>query len=710
MRTQGGNNDGVSSVPSTLPVDGRQCDCAGGNVPHIRTPQYVSSPTPPIPPIPLHLFEQASIIACGKGHRDGRMRGEMAQSPPRHLSRLATTLILLWAAAREPSCAAARNDSPEATNPTTSSIEQIPIPRVAAMPRQPSPWRVIDWHGKAETLHNWLFETQASQGVDVFFNVDFQASLATLKPGCRVVTSRQHNVYSLPDTVVRLGPLQVSATSLFYNGTVPSMPAYLGLTHPACCQPGQALANVGAVYGSVVAGVWSGRHVGAEFVKAYVASNGVVWNNPPGLHPANVSTFWYGFLNQFFVHGILEKLDLDNDHTVLAAAVDSWARATEVMSGNFAHTGFDFGRMTPIDNGEWTEGDVAGGVAWLGVVAAEVLVGKARQQALEMATTALTFLSAQARSPLYECIMPLGALAAARMNANHAGAFDVQQLLEWSLSDGNNTHRGGWGMISADWGPSAKQVDVGGLIGSITDGGGYAFSGNGIWFVAMLSPVPRYQPQFARAIARWVYRVASSTRYFFGDQPEVQGHQSNPRDRWDVNNVVAYEGLRRCDYNRTVGTCLHGDSFGPFATGDWCEMLDCDNISWACPRGIPCSSASNRVLYGGAAIGVLAGVVASTNDSLVPQLDLQATDVHPSAVDLAYLVYNPRQAPGTTVVSVRCPRCTAAGTYSIADLVAGQSLGTCAVARDHDAGPVCSVNVELYSDTAAVVVFTREGA
>ena len=56
-------------------------------------------------------------------------------------------------------------------------------------------------------------------------------------------------------------------------------------------------------------------------------------------------------------------------------------------------------------------------------------------------------------------------------------------------------------MLGADatWGG----LDVGGTIGSITDGGGYAFAGNGIWSLAALAPVPRYQP-------RWVEHAAGA--------------------------------------------------------------------------------------------------------------------------------------------------------------------------------------------------------
>lgn len=183
-------------------------------------------------------------------------------------------------------------------------------------------------------------------------------------------------------------------------------------------------------------------------------------------------------------------------------------------------------------------------------------------------------------------------------------------MIEFALSDGHNQHRTGWGMIpgGVQWGG----YDVGGLIGSITDGpcllffwsrasptilyrthslaptiticvgGGYAFFGNGLWYLSALAPVPRYAPEFSRAIAIWIYNLANAMKYFFGDHPsppclphhtrkhaltlstatndrspspagdsEVVRHtQSNPHDRWDEHDVVAYEGLRKCDWCR----------------------------------------------------------------------------------------------------------------------------------------------------------------
>jgi hypothetical protein len=245
--------------------------------------------------------------------------------------------------------------------------------------------------------------------------------------------------------------------------------------------------------------------------------------------------------------------------------------------------------------------------------------------------------------------------------------------------------------------------DVGGLIGSLTDGGGYAFLGNGLWSLAALSPVPRYAPQFSRAIAKWTYNLANAARYFYGDTPAVMDRQSNPVDHWDSLNVVGYEGLRKCDFNRTVGKCLHGDAFGPFATGDWCEALNCTDVRWSCnDDGTPCSHRSDRVLYGGGALGVLGGVVAPTNESAVLRIDVLATDVYAADSAPLYLYYNPTNST-VWVAVVGGDACGDGQLHDLVDYATGQEL-----ARGLDCSGVPSAAappaaVQLAPDTARLV-------
>jgi hypothetical protein len=345
---------------------------------------------------------------------------------------------------------------------------QQSIPRIEALPNMPDNWEIIDYRHKAEQLHAWLFSPGSpAANTSIFFNTSVQ--------------------------------------SAWYNGTVASLPSYLGGTQSCAVKPGEALAAVGTIYGSALLGK-SDFGVPAEFIAGYADPSGVVWNNPPGMAPAPAPTFWYGLMNSFMLYSALDKLELPLRHRMLAMAAAQWRAAAQTMGGDFGHTGYDFTAMKPIDNGRWTEGDSAAGIALLAVWAAH----DATQQeadpgpSLELAHTALSFLDRQEKSPLYECVMPQGVLAAARMNAlgdDGEAQYNVSKMLEFALSDGHNQFRKGWGMLSGGtrWGGQ----NVGGLIGSITDGGGYGFMGNGLWSLAALAPVPRYAPEFSRAIAKW---------------------------------------------------------------------------------------------------------------------------------------------------------------------------------------------------------------
>jgi hypothetical protein len=190
--------------------------------------------------------------------------------------------------------------------------------------------------------------------------------------------------------------------------------------------------------------------------------------------------------------------------------------------------------------------------------------------------------------------------------------------------------------------------------------------------MAAVAPIPRYAPEYSKPIAKWVYNAASAARHFFGDVAGAM--QSYPGDRWDIHDVTAYEGLRKCDFNRTEGNCLHGDTFGPFATGDCCEMANCTDIAWACPSPddpvASCSSGSDRVLYGGGALGVLGSVVARTNDSHVLRIDVLATDVYAAPSEPMLLHYNPNKDKAVWV-RVESPQCLAGTPRDVVDASSG---------------------------------------
>jgi hypothetical protein len=222
---------------------------------------------------------------------------------------------------------------PQPVHESSELPEQVTIPRIEQLTTPPNAWDIIDWRAKAEKLHRFLFATEATVGVDVFFNV--------------------------------------SLTSAWYNGSVASMPSYLGEAN-AAHGAGEGLAVIGSVYGSSVIGKDKDSFtLPAEFITVYADPHGIVWNNPNGMRPAPQATFWYGLMNSFMLYSTMDLLQLPVRHQMLQSAAKRWGEASKVMGGNWSHTGFSFKTMQPIDNGRWTEGDAAAGVALLAVWCAE---------------------------------------------------------------------------------------------------------------------------------------------------------------------------------------------------------------------------------------------------------------------------------------------------------------------------------------------------
>ena len=124
--------------------------------------------------------------------------------------------------------------------------------------------------------------------------------------------------------------------------------------------------------------------------------------------------------------------------------------------------------MKPVDNGRWREPDAAAGIAWL-QYAAWRHTGKARH--LAAADACLRFLDRRPTNPYYEVLYAWGALTAARMNAELGRRYDTRKMVEWcfGVSDPPRV-----GVTLGNWGG----YDCAGLVGSVDNRGGYAFTMN----------------------------------------------------------------------------------------------------------------------------------------------------------------------------------------------------------------------------------------
>jgi hypothetical protein len=365
---------------------------------------------------------------------------------------------------------------------------------------------------------------------------------------------------------------------------------------------------------------------------------------------ATGASFWYDVAPSIFAASLSDLYPTSHSlRDLTRESIGNWVSAAEAMHFNFTHTAFSFKTAKPVNNGKWLEADAAAGISWLAFMGSRINDGDAaRARHLACANKAMEALEAMPWNPLYEMQLPFGALTAARLNAEEGSMFDVRKLLNWSLTpdEPKGSHlpaapsgvtRSGWGSVSGQWG--GKTVD--GLIGSSTDGGGYAFFGNTAWFFAALGPLPRYDHRFADALGKWMTAVAVNSRLFYSDQ--LGERQSGPI-RWekDPDNVIPYEGLRKCDYSRPAGRCLHGDAYGPFGTGQNCGDAGVAAGSGRCRPvpSVPYQFSTDRGFYGGNYVGLIGGCVSTTSVAHVLQFDLNANDRFSSPAFPTALLYN----------------------------------------------------------------------
>ena len=123
----------------------------------------------------------------------------------------------------------------------------------------------------------------------------------------------------------------------------------------------------------------------------------------------------------------------------------------------------------------------------------------------------MDYLERSDSSLFYEILPQLAPYVAARMNAQFGTDYDVRKYFDWIL--GGSTARPGWGTILQRWG----SYDAYGLIGSQTDGGGYAFAMN-TFSAPLFAATAKYDPRFADTVGRWMLNIHNAARFFYPDQ------------------------------------------------------------------------------------------------------------------------------------------------------------------------------------------------
>lgn len=476
----------------------------------------------------------------------------------------------------------------------TKQVEQITIDRIAGMPDQPEPFKMLDWREKALNYDQYVFNPNLSGDYLPFLWAD--------------TTKRNfpQNTFGLFTVIgdVRQGP----------KGSV---------------EFHEAINSMGAIMGAGLVGIDKTNQNGVNYVKMvqnyFNRENGwnIMMNNT---HPSVAllgggygRDWWYDVAPNVLFYAVCDLFpNVSEADSLQRIIADQFYKADSVLSGNYDYSYFDYSKMKGMNNHIPKQQDVAGGHAFV-LYAAYQKFGDERY--LKGAMSATNALHNQKESRFYELLMPFGAYIGARLNAEHGTDYEIKKVIDWTFEGCKATDgRTGWGVIAERWG----NYDVHGLQGSITDGGGYAFLMNSFDLAWPLVPMVKYDNRYATTVGKWMLNVTNAARLFYPYEIDDQ-HQWLPEKKEITKNVIAYEGLRKADdYGKEV---LKGVS--PVATGD--------GPKWV--KGQP--EVSMFSLYSSSQVGIFGAIVKKTNVEKILQLDCNITDFYSKEAWPTYLYYNP---------------------------------------------------------------------
>lgn len=475
------------------------------------------------------------------------------------------------------------------------AVIQKPISRVDSMPNLPQPYKMLDWKEKALAYDRFIFDWNNKSEV---------GPLIWLDDNRRNVDQTTFGLYTAIKDI-RQG--KNSNNGEFH----------------------ESLNSLAAILGAGLVGIDKTNQDGYNYVKMiqnyFNSDNG--WNIMMNNTTPSVALlgggygrdWWYDVLPNALFYAVCDVFpNVEGAEQIQRTIAEQFVKADSVLNGNYDYSYFDYAKMQGMVNQIPLQQDAAGGHAYV-LLCAYHKFGDKRY--LTHAKSALDALSAQKDSRFYEILLPLGAYTAAYLNATEGTDYDVQKLLDWTFDGCHSpTGRTGWGIIVGHWG----DYDVSGLQGSITDGGGYAFLMNSIKPAWPFVPMVKYQPQFARAIGKWMLNNANACRLFYPMDID-DAHQWAPELKGITNNNVSYEGLRKYD------------DYGKQSLKDVTPVAIGDGPKWI--KGNPTETMFS--LYSSSPVGIFGAIIKQTNVEGILQLDCNATDFYAERPYPVYLYYNP---------------------------------------------------------------------
>ncbi|MDR1370886.1 MAG: hypothetical protein LBJ72_12315 [Dysgonamonadaceae bacterium] len=471
-------------------------------------------------------------------------------------------------------------------------VVQKAIGRVEEMPNLPQPYRVLDWKEKAKAFDRFVFDWN---------NPSETGCLIWLDDHRRNIDQTTFGLYTAIHDV-RQGK-----------------DANNGEFH-------ENLNSLAALLGAGLIGIDKTSQDGYNYVKMvqnYFNSE-TGWNIMMNNTTASVGgsgggygrDWWYDVFPNALYYAVCDVFPgVTGADAIQHSIAEQFVKADSVLNGNYNYSYFDYGKMEGRVNRIPFQQDAAGGHAYV-LLCAYQKFGNIRY--LNHSKSAIEALLSQTESRFYEVLLPLGIYTAAYLNATEGTNYDVHKLLDW-VFDGckSPTGRNGWGIIVGKWG----DYDVSGLQGDVN---GYAFLMNSIKPAWPLVSMVKYQPQYARAIGKWMLNNTNACRLFYPEEIG-DGNQYLPEWKDKTGNTIAYEGLSRHD--RYGKASLKNVS--PVALGD--------GPLWK--KGNPDETMFS--VYSSSPVGILGAIVEETDVEGILRLDCNITDFYAKRPYPVYLYYNP---------------------------------------------------------------------
>jgi hypothetical protein len=474
-------------------------------------------------------------------------------------------------------------------------VEQVNIDRIELMPNKPEPYKMLDWAEKARQFDAYVFDRNPEIKGEHLMWMD----------------STRHNIDQVTFGIYtaindsRQGP---------HNNN--------GEFH-------ESLNSLAALIGGGLMGIDKTNQNGRNYVKMvqnyFNSDNGwnIIMNNT---NPAVAMLgggygrdWWYDVFPNVLYYALCDIFPgVPNAENIQRTIANQFCAADSVLAGNYDYSYFDYAQMKGMVNHIPLQQDAAGGHAWV-LYAAYKQFGDVRY--LEHAKSALDVVLSQKESRFYEILLPTSAIVAARLNAEQGTNYDVKKIIDWTFEGCTNPDgRYGWGVIAERWG----DYDVYGLQGSITDNGGFAFFMNSVKLTWPLVPMVKYEPQYARAIGKWMLNLANACRLFYPTEVPDE-NQWLPEMKNLTEGNIAYEGLRKADdYGKES---LKGVS--PVAVGD--------GPKWTSTN----PPESMFSVYSTSPVGILGSMISETSVEGIIRINCNVTDFYAERPYPVYLYYNP---------------------------------------------------------------------